>query len=107
MKLTLGLNDVGIPVRLTVVDSLQQPINISAATTKEYRFLKPSGAKIAVAATFITNGVDGKLTAKTPSGLCDQEGDFKVQVHVVIPPDEDWGTTAIDFDVVDFLTKKV
>jgi len=105
MKLTLSVGDVGIPIRLTVVDSIQQPIDLSASTTREYRYIKPSGAVTVAPAVFVTDGVDGKLSSATVVGLLDQEGGYKVQVHI-ISPGEDWKTTALDFNAVDFLTNE-
>ena len=60
MEIDLGhINDVGSIIKLRVLDSIGQPIDLSVSTSPEIWFKKPNGAYVKEAASFTTDGSDG------------------------------------------------
>ncbi len=56
---------IGALLTVTVVDELKAPIDISSASTKQILIYKPDGTVLTKAASFATDGTDGKLTWTT------------------------------------------
>lgn len=91
-------NDIGTIIEVTVQDDTVA-VDISTATAKEFIFVKPSGAKVTVTASFSTSGVDGKLRYTTVSGdFFDETGSWRLQVRVVLPTGA-WRSDITIFDV--------
>lgn len=78
------LNDIGNIFVLTFQDN-GVVVDVSSATvTKNIIFVAPDGTKDTQAASFTTNGTDGKIQYATQDGDMDQVGEWQVQGHVVI-----------------------
>ncbi len=80
--------------------TLDAEIDISTATTHEIRYKKPDGTKGAWTATIVD---DTTLQYITESGDLDYEGEWKLQIYVVLPALTGRGATVImhvyeDFD---------
>lgn len=81
----IHVGDVGTIIRLTITeDDSVTAVDVSAATTKTFYFLKTDGTKKSVAATFNTDGTDGKLKYTTIAGDIDTSGRWQVQAYVEI-----------------------
>ena len=88
-------NSFGWNMDLRMIDQLSSPVNISTATTCDYVAKKPSGSKITVAATFITDGSDGRLRREIAQGDIDEAGTWRVQAHVITPTQDLWSSVLI------------
>lgn len=79
----------GAGVVVQILDNDGNPVNLRSATLLEILLVKPSGTRVAVPATFFTNGLDGQmffttsLTVPANTGV-DQVGTWSVQGKVVI-----------------------
>ena len=77
-------NDGDIRVVITVVDGSNLPVDLSAATALSIVRVKPDGLLVTTAASFATNGMDGKmLIALGPTDLADA-GLYTVQGALTI-----------------------
>jgi len=94
----IHLGDVGTVFVGTVTDDTGHVVDISGATTKQLTFKKPNGSKATKAATFMTNGTDGKMQYTAVDGDVDQVGGWKLQGKVVLPSGT-WYTDVHRFDV--------
>lgn len=85
MSCPLHLNNEGVEFRVTIKECGETDgMDISAATTKELIFVKPSGDKLTKTASFYTDGTDGILSYVTVSGDLNEIGTWQFQGHVVI-----------------------
>lgn len=82
-------HDKGLSYIVTVMDK-DGAVDLSAATLVEFHFQKPDGSMLIVPATFVTDGVDGRVTYDTQSTDFDQTGTWKHQVYAEIGPDAKW-----------------
>lgn len=73
-------NDVGTIFIITIVDDNGDAVDISGATTKNIKFLKPDETAVTKTADFTTDGSDGKIQYETvdqdliPAGLWHIQG---------------------------------
>ena len=84
----IRVGDIGTVFRLTIVNELEETINISAATTTEIRFEKPDKSTVDKAAAFATDGSDGEIEYVTISGDLDMSGKWRIQAYIVTPVGE-------------------
>ena len=84
----IRVGDIGTAFRLTIVDEVEDVVNISAATTLEIRFNKPDGTSVDQAAAFRTDGTDGVIEYVTVSGDLDMPGKWQIQAYIVTPVGE-------------------
>ena len=80
----IHLSDIGTTLRLTVYEG-SSALDISSATTKQFKFKKPDGTTTTVDASFTLDGSDGNLQYIVGSGFLDQAGTWQVQVYLVLP----------------------
>jgi hypothetical protein len=59
-------------------------INISAASTLEFVFEKPSGSSMTKTASLYSDGTDGKMEYATVAGDLDETGSWRVQAYVAL-----------------------
>lgn len=78
------LNDVGTIIEITVIEENNSIVDLSSATTKQIKILKPSGAIITEDADFVTNGTDGKLKYTIQAGDLNEIGLHRVQAYLVL-----------------------
>ena len=83
---TVQLNDIGSVLRVTVRESSDQSaVAVSSATvTKDIILEKPDGTNVTKAASFTTDGTDGKIQYATISGDMDAAGTWGLQASVVL-----------------------
>lgn len=91
------LNDIGVQFVVTLKDD-DETIDISAATTKNFLFKKPSGDLLTKAGTLVTDGTDGKLSYTTASGDLNEVGTWKMQCNIIIGT-YNWHSDVISFKV--------
>ena len=93
------IGDVGTVVEFTAKDENGATINISAATTLEIIFRKPSQAVVTRTAVFTTDGTDGLFRYVTVAGDFDEAGKWVRQGHVVVPGVFDLRSKTVEFRV--------
>ncbi len=94
----IHVNDVGTTFTITITEN-GSPMDISSATTKEFHFDKPNAnGMFTKAASFATDGTDGKIKYVSESEVLDMPGEWKIQAHVVMPNGE-WRTNIDTFRV--------
>lgn len=98
----IRVGDIGTVFRPTIVDELDNAVNISAATLMEIRFEKPDGSIMDKIASFETDGVDGVIQYVAVSGDLDMAGKWKLQAYIVTPVGE-WRSEIEFFEVSDNL----
>lgn len=75
--------DIGTAFTVTVQDGATV-VNISTATTRQFKFKKPSGIVVTKTAGFVTDGTDGQLRYVTAADDLDEAGSWDLQVYLVI-----------------------
>lgn len=91
--------DIGTTIRVTIKEN-GNPLDISAATTKTFKFRKPSGAVVTKAAVFTTSGADGNLEYTTIVDDLDETGSWLGQVFLGFTGGQ-WHTDFFRFHVAD------
>jgi len=102
MGLIFRQNALNVKIEITVFDaeSPSSIVDVSSASTKDFIVRKPDGTRVVWAASFVTNGTDGKLKYITNSANdFDQKGRYKIQVDLVIPGTYDGPTDIAAFYV--------
>jgi hypothetical protein len=84
----IRIGDIGTVFRLTIVDELEDVVNISAATTTDIRFQKPDDSVVDKSAAFTTDGVDGLIQYVSILDDLDMSGKWKIQAHIITPVGE-------------------
>ena len=83
----IRISDIGTKFLVTMKDG-SSTVDISGtgatAANKRIIFKKPSGSTLDKAASFNTDGTDGKLYYTTESGDLDEDGIWKLQAKVII-----------------------
>jgi hypothetical protein len=78
--------DIGAAFILTIKDQDGAVVDVSGATTKQIKFLKPDGLTVLTkSAVFETDGTDGKIKYVTVSDDLDVAGYWARQGYVVMP----------------------
>lgn len=93
-------NDVGTEIILTIVDfdNNSAPVDISTATLNEIVFRRANNTTTTAAASFVTDGTDGKIHYYTQIGDFTPAGTYKIQ-GVVTTPAGTWHSTVDTFKV--------
>lgn len=76
-------NDYGTRFEFTITDQDAAVVDISAATTKALIFESPGGTVSSKAATFTTDGTDGKMYWDVTEGFLVTTGRWKLQGHYI------------------------
>ena len=96
-------DDAGTVIEVTITDAAGVVLDISDATTRELIFRRPyTTARAPKAATFTTEGTDGKIQYTTVVTDLDVPGTWEVQAHI-ITPSGNWRSTVKTFTVGDLL----
>jgi hypothetical protein len=93
----IHVGDVGTVFQRTIMDN-DVAVDVSAATVKQYIFVRPDGSKLTVSAAFATNGTDGVLQYATVSGDLSMPGQWRLQVYLELPAGK-WKSDVGLFDV--------
>ena len=84
MTCHIRVGDIGTVFIVTVIDcDTGLPIDVSAATTKTIKLLLPDLSVLEKAASFTTDGTNGKIQYTIASGDLSQSGRWKIQGYVV------------------------
>lgn len=78
-------NAYGFAFEGQILDSAGAPVDISLANNLELRLLLPTGAAVHKAATFTTDGTDGKVRYVVQAGDLDLAGSWQRQFLVSGP----------------------
>jgi hypothetical protein len=81
----IHVGDVGTVFEATVVDEDGVAVDVSTATTKQIVLMSPADTELARAATFSTDGTDGKLYYVSTALDLTVAGLWERQVYVVMP----------------------
>ena len=88
----LVVGAVGAPMTATIIDpATNAALDISAATTMQFKVRKPDATVLTWAATFVSDGTDGKITYSTVDGDIDAAGTWLLEARIVLPS-ADWRT---------------
>jgi len=98
----IRIGDIGTVFRLTIVDDVEDTVNVSSATTKTIRFSKPDGVSIDKPAAFFTDGADGIIQYVSVDGDLDVDGKWRLQAHIITPVGE-WRSEIETFWVMENL----
>ena len=75
--------DIGTRIEFEIVDGDGVVVDISGAVTKTVDILRPDATSIAsVAATFTTDGTDGKMYYETVLDDISMEGTYRAQAYL-------------------------
>jgi len=81
--LDLVIGDFGTVVRRHLVDQNDDNVDVSGATTQQFKLLAPSGAVKTVTTGFTNSGKDGKVQYTLADGDIDETGAWRLQVVIV------------------------
>jgi len=83
MSSALHVADIGTTITVTLTDETGAAVGLSLTTTKQFVIVNPNGVKQTVAASFVTDGGDGKLKYTIDSNDLDVAGTWSIQAIVV------------------------
>ena len=96
----IHINDVESLFRVRIVDDDETTsIDISTATIKKFKFLKPDGTILVVDAEFLTNGSDGFLIYETVESDLNVVGIWILQGYVEFASGRKYHTSIAEFKV--------
>lgn len=81
----IHLDDIGTIFEITLYDEGAIVTQVSSATLKQIKILKPDGTLMAKTAAFKTDGSDGIIQYEAISGDLDTLGSYKIQGYVEMP----------------------
>ena len=93
----IRVGDIGTVVELTIADQ-DGIVDLTGATTKDFRFENALKTTFVKASTFVTDGTDGKLKYAFIASDLDVAGSWKVQAEIVLPSGT-WTSGALSFSV--------
>ncbi len=98
----MQVGDIGTIIRVTVqdlqADGTVVTLDVSLATTQQFRILKPDDTELTVTTSFTTDGTDGLIEYATLDGDINQSGKYKLQAYLVFPTGT-WSTDVGTFNV--------
>lgn len=83
MPVEIHQYDIGTAIEIEIKDC-SGVVNVSSATTKQIRFYKPNKERVVQDATFLTDGVDGKIQYIFADGDLDTVGRWRYQAFLII-----------------------
>lgn len=97
------VGDLGTVFELEIRDQDNLVVDISQATVKKMKFVKPDGTALSKDTVFSTDGTDGKIRWTTTQATdLDQAGDWDREGYVEMPTGK-WHTTIVTFRVHEHL----
>lgn len=94
----IHLNDIGTRFEVTISDE-GNIVDISTATTKEIIFGKPDSNILTKAASFVTDGTDGKIEYFSITGDLSVIGIWSIQSNLVLGSGT-WRSEIKEFEVL-------
>lgn len=98
MSAQIHVEDEGTVFEATIYDENNVIVDLSSATTMEFRFRKANGTVLTVDAIHVTDGTDGKIKYTAVEGDIDVDGQWKLQAYVELPNGK-WHSSFHDFVV--------
>jgi hypothetical protein len=98
MASEIHMNDIGTQFILTIKDQDGNIVDLSTCLSKSVIFQKPDLSSHTKAATFVTNGSDGKIYYTATSGDIEQDGFWRIQGRVEFATGI-WSTNTTQFIV--------
>lgn len=92
-------NAIGIPITVTVIDTLGAAIDLTDATVTKLIFKRPDGTIVEKVATIVQPPTLGKLQYVTLAGDLTPSGTWQCQAYVVKPTLDSRGRAGL-FDVL-------
>lgn len=83
MPAQIHQNDIGIIFRITILDQSSIVADISAASTKDIKFLKPDGRLLTKLGSFVTNGTDGRIQCVSIANDLDICGIYRMEAYII------------------------
>lgn len=80
----LHVGDIGSIIRVTVTEA-GVALDISSATTKQIKLMRPDGTSVTKTAVFTTDGTDGQLQYATMANDLNLSGLWWAQPYLVMP----------------------
>jgi hypothetical protein len=96
---TLHVDDLGVSIVATVKDGAT-PYDVSIYPSITFLLKQPTGSVTTIAASYVNSGSDGAVYFNTASGHLDQDGDYKLQVHLHFNGTNEFYTDIFDFTVL-------
>lgn len=98
------VGDEGVRVIVQVVDSNGEAVNLRGATKLLIKLLKPGGTTYDAAASFLTNGFDGRIVFTSTGSIppFDQSGVWFLQVEAAISSIQQstkWGSFTVEANI--------
>lgn len=79
----IRVGDIGTILEVTLMDDAAV-VDISSATTTQFKLKKPGGTTVTKTAVFTTDGTDGKLRYTTLANDLDEAGSWDIQTYLVM-----------------------
>lgn len=83
MSESIRVGDTGTEFRINITDE-GVAVDLSAATTIQMIFKKPSGETLTVDANLYTDGTDGVIFYNTVDGDINESGMWRIQTYIVV-----------------------
>lgn len=96
--------DIGVELLVTLTDGTSA-MDVSTATTIQFRFAKPGGTEVTKTGTLKTDGSDGKVRYVSVEDDFDEQGIWRYQVRVILSGGQDLTSTVAKFKVTDAIGK--
>ncbi len=81
--------DAGNEVRLLLVqvgdDGVEEPVDVSGATTLDFIWVRPNGVPVRRTGAFVTDGTDALITYTTVAGDFFESGRWRLFANIVLP----------------------
>ena len=103
-KEEIHLGDIGTELVFTInecVAGVDTAVDVSTATAKQIKLVKPSGASILDDAAFVTDGTDGKIKYTTLLNDLDEIGKWYAQAIITFSATKKWYSSKTYFKVFD------
>jgi hypothetical protein len=92
------VGDEGTSIEVVILDEDNEPLDISTATAMVIKIRARKKQTKAIAASFVTDGSDGKIHIITDQNTLDFAGKWKIQAHVTLPEGA-WSSDQGEFEV--------
>lgn len=95
--MTLHVNDVGIPIEITIEDD-GIPVDVSEMISATLILRPPNGTNLLFPLEFVTDGLDGRLSYTLEDGDLATCGTWKVQAKITMEEGA-WHSEVEEFEV--------
>lgn len=78
--------DVGVILKVTLLDENNSPINLGEATVLQFLIEKPDKTMVTGTGQLVNDGTDGQVFYSTLAGDLNQTGTYRYQVYFEVGP---------------------